>query len=101
MTKKNTKSMSSEDPKTIRFQVFGRVQGVGFRWWTKSRATGLGLRGTVRNLEDGTVEVIATGTSAALEALGHHLQSGPPSAAVARVISSPADGSATDVFKIM
>lgn len=41
--------------------VHGRVQGVGFRWWTRSRASELGLRGYASNLADGRVEVVAEG----------------------------------------
>ncbi|MBP2323711.1 acylphosphatase [Kibdelosporangium banguiense] len=41
--------------------VHGRVQGVGFRWWTRSRALELGLVGAARNLQDGRVEVVAEG----------------------------------------
>ena len=41
--------------------VHGRVQGVGFRWWTRARASELGLRGYARNLNDGRVEVVAEG----------------------------------------
>jgi acylphosphatase len=41
--------------------VHGRVQNVGFRWWTSDRAAALGLVGTASNLDDGTVEVIAEG----------------------------------------
>jgi acylphosphatase len=41
--------------------VHGRVQGVGFRWWTRSRAAELGLRGYAGNLRDGRVEVVAEG----------------------------------------
>lgn len=41
--------------------VHGHVQGVGFRWWTRSRAAELGLRGHARNLTDGRVEVVAEG----------------------------------------
>jgi acylphosphatase len=49
--------------------VSGRVQGVGFRWWTRARALELGLSGWARNLDDGRVEVVAEGTRAAGEAL--------------------------------
>ncbi|MEV8633491.1 acylphosphatase [Streptosporangium sp. NPDC051023] len=41
--------------------VRGRVQGVGFRWWTRARALELGLTGWARNTEDGRVEVVAEG----------------------------------------
>lgn len=41
--------------------VRGRVQGVGFRWWTRSRAKELGLVGYAKNLDDGRVEVGAQG----------------------------------------
>lgn len=56
--------------------VRGRVQGVGFRWWTRSRALELGLAGWARNLEDGRVEVVAQGPRAAAEALLEALRSG-------------------------
>ncbi len=49
--------------------VRGRVQGVGFRWWTRSRALELGLVGWASNLEDGRVEVVAEGSAAACERL--------------------------------
>lgn len=41
--------------------VHGQVQGVGFRWWTRSRALELQLVGLARNLQDGRVEVVAEG----------------------------------------
>lgn len=41
--------------------VTGHVQGVGFRWWTRSRALELGLAGYAKNLRDGRVEVVAEG----------------------------------------
>lgn len=49
--------------------VRGRVQGVGFRWWTRARALELGLVGSATNLDDGRVEVVAEGPRAACEAL--------------------------------
>jgi acylphosphatase len=49
--------------------VKGRVQGVGFRWWTRARALELGLAGSAANLEDGRVEVVAEGSREACEAL--------------------------------
>ncbi|MBB4908331.1 acylphosphatase [Actinophytocola algeriensis] len=49
--------------------VHGRVQGVGFRWWTRSRASELGLRGYASNLADGRVEVVAEGPRQDCDAL--------------------------------
>lgn len=55
--------------KRWRMQVLysGRVQGVGFRYQTKRQATGFEVSGTVRNLLDGRVELIAEGERAELE----------------------------------
>lgn len=49
--------------------VSGRVQGVGFRWWTRARALELGLTGYARNTDDGRVEITAEGLRSDLEAL--------------------------------
>lgn len=49
--------------------VHGTVQGVGFRWFVRSRALELGLTGTASNRADGRVEVVAEGPRAACEAL--------------------------------
>ena len=49
--------------------VRGHVQGVGMRWWIRSRALELGLAGWARNLDDGRVEVVAEGPRDALEQL--------------------------------
>jgi acylphosphatase len=49
--------------------VSGRVQGVGFRWWTRARALELGLAGTATNRGDGRVEVVAEGEREACERL--------------------------------
>ena len=51
----------------VRLLVSGLVQGVGFRWWTRSRARELGLLGWARNLDDGRVEVVAEGSRAAVD----------------------------------
>lgn len=54
--------------------VRGRVQGVGFRWWTRARALELGLVGWAANLDDGRVEVVAEGPREACAALLAHLR---------------------------
>ncbi|HYV51036.1 MAG TPA: acylphosphatase [Dongiaceae bacterium] len=75
--------------------VYGRVQGVNFRHYTAREGERLALRGWVRNLPDGTVEVEAAGDPASLDALFRWLQHGPPAARVERVESTP--GSRTDL----
>lgn len=49
--------------------VHGRVQGVGFRWWTRSRALELGLVGYAANQSDGRVLVVAEGPRGSAERL--------------------------------
>jgi acylphosphatase len=58
-----------EDVRRMTVFVRGRVQGVGFRWWTRARALELGLVGHARNTDDGRVEVVAEGRAAALQRL--------------------------------
>lgn len=65
--------------------VHGRVQGVGFRWWTRSRALELGLAGHAANLSDGRVEVVAEGPKEACEELLAALRSGSAPGYVKRV----------------
>ena len=57
--------------------VDGRVQGVGFRYFTQERAVLLGLTGWVRNRWNGTVELVAEGPKADLETLLRAIQRGP------------------------
>ena len=72
------------------FHVFGRVQGVGFRWWVRREAEGLGIVGYARNLPDGSVEVTTRGTRDALERFEKALFRGPPLSMVDRVVRSSA-----------
>ena len=79
---------------TRRYVVAGLVQGVGFRWYAARHARGLGLAGYARNLADGRVEVVATGSDvAALARLEELLRAGP---AHARVDSVEAQDQADD-----
>jgi acylphosphatase len=57
--------------------VHGRVQGVGFRFFVREQATRLGVKGWVKNLPDGTVEIEAQGEKSQLEKLIDQVKQGP------------------------
>jgi len=79
------------DRKTARlYRVHGRVQGVGFRYFVEHSANALGVRGYVRNLDDDSVEVYASGTNAQLSELAGLLWKGPRWAEVRGVDESEA-----------
>ena len=88
--------MTSSHPESLRAIIRGRVQGVGFRAFVQRRGFELGLKGIARNLSDGrSVEVIAEGQRAALEALLAALKVGPSGSYVESVdpVWSEATGS--------
>ena len=73
---------------TRRCVVHGRVQGVGFRWFVTRNAEVLGVRGTVRNRGDGTVEaVLQADDPGPVEALLERIRRGPAAARVDTVDS--------------
>ena len=61
--------MSGSDDQRLTAWLRGRVQGVGMRWWVRSQALELGLRGWAANLDDGRVEIVAEGPRDACERL--------------------------------
>jgi len=75
---------------TRRYVITGRVQGVGFRWFVEREAATLGVTGWVRNRDNGSVEVMATGTRQQLASLYSSLCRGPRAARVDEVAVSPA-----------
>lgn len=66
-------------------RIHGRVQGVGFRYHTRTAARSRGIVGWVRNCRDGTVEVHAQGDEQALDEFRRYLHEGPPTAHVNHV----------------
>ena len=71
----------------LRTLISGYVQGVCFRYYTVQKANDLGLKGFVRNLANGRVEVVAQGNKAVLLQLLEWLQKGPSGASVEGVES--------------
>ena len=74
--------MAEEPQSAFIATVHGWVQGVGFRYHTRSQALRLKLSGYVRNCADGTVEVVCEGAPDALENMKRWLQHGPAGARV-------------------
>jgi acylphosphatase len=68
-----------------RYVISGRVQGVGFRFFSEAAARREGLHGWVRNLADGRVEIEAEGDAEALERFERHIRHGPAGARVKNV----------------
>ena len=71
--------------KQIEAIVSGKVQGVGFRMYTQKKARQLDVRGYVKNLSNGDVEIVAVGEVAAVDALIEWAKNGSPSAAVKNI----------------
>jgi acylphosphatase len=85
------------------FLVKGRVQGVGFRWFVHREAAEIGLRGWVRNTDDGHVEVLAAGEPEQLTDLQLALAKGSRGSRVDEVIEHQLDeseGVKLEAFKI-
>lgn len=74
--------MNYSNKKRLHAKVYGRVQGVGFRYFVRNSATELSLVGWARNRHDGSVEVLAEGELKALKKLVGALQRGSPSSHV-------------------
>jgi acylphosphatase len=85
-----------------RFLVAGRVQGVGFRYFARDAALREGIAGTVQNLDDGRVEVVACGESEAMTRFEMALQRGPVGALVEDVQVEPGPpGTSAPNFRIL
>jgi acylphosphatase len=84
-----------------RYVIAGRVQGVGFRWFTHDAAAREGVHGWVRNMADGSVEVMAEGEIAAVDRLEAAVRRGPAQARVERVdVEDHAPAGRTTGFEI-
>jgi acylphosphatase len=77
--------------KNFKILVSGRVQGVGYRNFTKKSAEDLGLSGWVRNLDDGRVEVLVTGEENQIERFLEQLKRGPLMAKVTDLRTQPVE----------
>jgi acylphosphatase len=86
---------------SLKAVVSGNVQGVSFRDFTRRKAQELGLAGYVKNLPEGSVEVVASGSRSAIEKLLVHVKQGPPQARVHNVSATWGEYSNTNnIFEI-
>lgn len=93
-------SASSHSVIARRYEVFGRVQGVGFRYFVHHTAVRLGLSGWVRNRRDGSVEALAEGSGDTLAQFREALTEGPSMSSVTRVEEHPVGPTALASFRI-
>ncbi|MFE3443788.1 acylphosphatase [Nocardia sp. NPDC059180] len=77
-----------QEPVRLSAWVHGMVQGVGFRWWTRSRALELGLTGHATNARDGRVHVVAEGSRVNCDRLLELLRSGETPGRVTLVVDN-------------
>jgi acylphosphatase len=80
-----------------RVVIHGRVQGVGFRDWTRHVARGRSIVGWVRNRTDGSVEALFAGPAEAVAGMIEACRTGPPSARVERIDEQDASPSDLDL----
>lgn len=77
--------MASGTVRTVHVRIAGRVQGVGYRYWTERVAGEIGLNGWVRNRRNGTVEALFSGAPDAVAHMIERCRDGPPSARVTSI----------------
>ncbi|WP_338012938.1 acylphosphatase [Pararhizobium polonicum] len=91
----------TDDRKALLVRITGRVQGVGFRFWTRGQAERLSLSGWVRNEDDGSVKALIAGPDRAVSAMLQLLRNGPPGALVSSVeTASTSLGEVSPGFRI-
>jgi acylphosphatase len=73
------------DLRSVRVRIEGRVQGVGFRYWTERVARERGLAGWVRNRRDGSVEALFSGAAEQVGEMLDRCREGPAGAVVTSV----------------
>ncbi|MYD75148.1 MAG: acylphosphatase [Gammaproteobacteria bacterium] len=87
--------------RTVSIRVFGRVQGVGFRYSAMRRAVSLFITGWIRNHEHGHVEGVIQGGEEEVAAMLDWLREGPRHARVTETEFSETDGECFDAFRIL
>jgi acylphosphatase len=87
--------------RTVCVRIDGRVQGVGYRYWTEEVAGELGLSGWVRNRRDGAVEAVFSGSFKNVTQMLERCREGPRSAEVDCVTVLEEGGAAPSGFEVL
>lgn len=87
--------------KTLKITITGTVQGVFFRKFIRDKADELGVRGFVRNLDNGKVEIVAEGNDAKVNHLLNSCKQGPPHAEIKEIKTEEIKHQGFDRFKIL
>jgi acylphosphatase len=77
------------DEETLHAIIKGRVQGIGYRNWTLTKAKTLGINGWVRNMDNGCVEAVFSGAKAAVSVMLEACREGPNAAMVSSIETQP------------
>jgi acylphosphatase len=94
-------SSAGQETRTVRVVVEGRVQGVGYRYWTERAAGELGLSGWVRNRRDGSVEALFSGPPEEVAQMLERCRDGPRAAHVTAVRILEEGGEAPTGFDVL
>lgn len=84
--------------RSVRLRILGRVQGVGYRAWAIDAALRFGVRGWVRNRNDGSVEALVSGADDAVAAMIEACREGPFAARVRGLTVEEAEDDGSDNF---
>lgn len=83
-----------------KIKVYGIVQGVGYRFWSKRLATSLNVAGYVRNMPDGSVELVVCGSENLLTVMFNACKKGPAQSVVKYVLEENIEFDTNGEFKI-
>ncbi|HEX2447753.1 MAG TPA: acylphosphatase [Methyloceanibacter sp.] len=92
---------NSDDRRTVTVRIEGRVQGVYYRAWTYETARSLGLDGWVKNMSDGSVQAVFSGSPDVVADMLKRCADGPPHAKVTAVTITDEGGAPPSGFKVI
>lgn len=87
--------------KTIHATIYGRVQGVAYRYWTQKEANKKSLLGWVRNRRDGCVEAVFSGSEEDVADMLRACWTGPTLAGVKDIKTEDFDGNVPEIFEVL